>query len=239
MDMFLLVGSLIMIWGLLGSHTHIFSLSLSFFLSLFFSLSLSACENICIYVHICQYMYIFIGKVVFTKPSSPTISFWQTQLMGPVFKLGGFCGASPCGCSRTGLSPGWPTWRASIIDACLVAPSFMPQEQQDRRSMKACLDDRHQWAPVLLLLHSCASCGSFIDARLVARSLMGVRPCLHAFIDGRSAMPLACDLAAISDEGLWSLAFSPSSCNQKITMRPNHFVLDRFVSRIRKKTRCL
>jgi len=51
-------------------------------------------------------------------------------------------------------------------------------------------------------------------------------------IDARSASPLAPDLvAALSHEGLQSLASSPSPCNHKYTMRSNIFVLDRIMSR--------
>jgi len=54
----------------------------------------------------------------------------------------------------------------------------------------------------------------------------------NGIMDTRSASPLAPDsVAAISDQGLRSLAPSSSPCNQKYTMRSNVFVLDYNVSR--------
>ena len=42
----------------------------------------------------------FIGKVVFKRPLSPTISFWPTQVEGRLLVLWDFCGAFNC--NRTG-----------------------------------------------------------------------------------------------------------------------------------------
>jgi len=54
----------------------------------------------------------------------------------------------------------------------------------------------------------------------------------NGIVDARSLSPLAPDLvAALSEEGLQSLASSSSPSNQSYTMRSNIFVLDRIVSR--------
>jgi len=53
----------------------------------------------------------------------------------------------------------------------------------------------------------------------------------NGIINARSVSVLApYVMSAISDEGLRSLAFSPSPCYQKYTVRSNVLVLDRIVS---------
>jgi len=85
---------------------------------------------------------------------------------------------------------------------------------------------------------------SYVDSKPKKKNARGWRNVVrylhdsNGIIDARSASPLAPDLvAALSDKDIQSFASSPPPCNPKYTMRSNIFVLDRIVSRDRK--RCL
>ena len=63
--------------------------------------------NSAIYIYVCMYVYIFIVKVFFKRPLSPTMSFLPCRIEGPLFDTGVSCGA-PCAAAR-GLAPCCPT----------------------------------------------------------------------------------------------------------------------------------
>jgi len=146
-----------------------------------------------VYIHGHMYMniyvYIFLGKAVFKRPLSPTISFLPCQIEGPLFDTGIFCGA-PLAAAR-----GWHQvarhWHNSngIISASSSLDGYCS-------TVQGLLD----WFEV--------------DLGFTELLFIQIDVCVDGIISARSASLLAPDsVAAIGNECLRSLASSPSLCN--------------------------